>query len=73
MLNVQKYATHNFLSINFHGQRMNVGLNLALFIFLPQLLTRFGEKDKSKTGILVILLGWNHLLFIGKLNHRCHH
>ena len=70
MLNVQKYATHNFLSINFHGQRMNVGLNLALFIFLPQLLTRFGAL---LTGILVILLGWNHLLFIGKLNHRCHH
>ena len=47
ILNMQKYVTHNF-----HGQKMDVGFNLALFIFHPQLLRRFSEKEKYKTGNL---------------------
>ena len=51
---MQKYFTHNFVS-TFHGQKMDVGFNLALFIFRPQLFMRFSEKEKCKTGILAIL------------------
>ena len=42
---------HNFLS-SYHEQKMDVGLNLALYIFRPQLLKRFSEKEKYKIGIL---------------------
>ena len=51
VLNMQKYVTHNFVP-SFHGQKMDVGFKLALFIFHPQLLRRFSEKEKYKTGIL---------------------
>ena len=34
---------------------MVVGFNPALFIFRPQLLSRFSEKDEHKTGILAIV------------------
>ena len=50
ILNMQKYITH-FVS-TFHGLKMDVGFNLALFIFRPQLLRRFSEREKYKTGIL---------------------
>ena len=52
ILNKQKYFTHNFVS-TFHGQKMDMGFNLTLFIFCPQLLRCFSEKEKYKTGILV--------------------
>ena len=51
---MQKYVTPNFVS-SFHGQKMDVGFNLALFIFRPQLLRRFSEKEKYKTGILAMI------------------
>ena len=42
ILNMQRYVTHNF-----HGQKMDVGFNLALFIFHPQLFRRFSEKETN--------------------------
>ena len=51
---MQKYVMHNFVS-SYHGQKMGVGFNLALFIFRPQLLRCFSEKEKYKTGILAII------------------
>ena len=53
ILNMQKYVMHNFVS-SYHGQKMGVGFNLALFIFRPQLLRHFSDKEKYKTGILAI-------------------
>ena len=47
---MQKYVTHNFVS-SFHGQKMDAGFNMALFIFHPQR-RRYSEKEKYKTGIL---------------------
>ena len=52
ILHMQKYVTHNFVS-SFHGQKIDVGFNLALFIFRSQLLRRFSEKEIYKTGVLV--------------------
>ena len=51
ILNMQKCVTHNFVS-TFHGHKMDVRFNLALFIFRCQRLRRFSEKKKYKTGIL---------------------
>ena len=60
ILTMQKYVTHNFVS-SFHGQKMDVGFNLALFIFRSQLLRRFSEKEKYKTGILATRAGDNQV------------
>ena len=55
ILTMQKYVTHNFVS-SFNGQKMDVGFNLPLFIFRPQLFRRFSEKEKYKAGILATVV-----------------
>ena len=46
ILNMQKYVTH-FVS-TFHGLKIDVGFNLALFIFRHQLLRCFSEREKQR-------------------------
>ena len=43
--------SRTILSLSFHGQKMDVGFNLALFIFRPQLMRNFSKEEKM-TGFL---------------------
>ena len=55
ILNMQKYIIILFQLFNtFHSHKMDVGFNLVLFIFCPQLLRRFSEKEKYDIANLII-------------------